>query len=424
MIIHVVQSDDTIYSIADKYGISTSRLIQENGLMDPDNLVVGQTIVIVYPEQIYVVQEGDTLVSIAEDTGVSVMQLLRNNPYLLDREVLYQGETLVVSYADEKIMDTTTNGYAYPYINRDTLRKNLLFLTYLSIFSYTVKPDGELNDIDDIEIIDIAKSFGVASIMVISYIMLDGTINNEIFHNILNNRDIRNNLIENIYRVIKIKGYYGINIDTPSILEEDRELYYEFISIITEEFNREGIKVFVTITPNSFKSKIGTNELIDYTKISNISNGVILLTYSWGYASETSIEETPFYLLEVLLQIITSQIPPEKTTIGLSNIGYIVEIPFVVGETRASSMSSTNVIQLARNVGAEINYNEINLLSYFFILNTGNYFVYFHDVRAVEAFFYLISKYGFNGMGIWNVMYFLPQTFLFINTQYNILQVI
>ena len=65
MIIHVVQSGETINSISDYYKIPVDRLILENGITNPGNLAVGQTIVIVQPETLYVVQTGDTLESIA-----------------------------------------------------------------------------------------------------------------------------------------------------------------------------------------------------------------------------------------------------------------------------------------------------------------------------------------------------------------------
>jgi len=65
MIIHVVQPGETIYTIANNYNVSITRLIVENGLTNPEHLVVGQTIVIAYPEEVYIVQEGDTLESIA-----------------------------------------------------------------------------------------------------------------------------------------------------------------------------------------------------------------------------------------------------------------------------------------------------------------------------------------------------------------------
>lgn len=79
MNIHVVQPRETLSSIAEMYGVSVEKLLQDNELNNPSHLVSGQTIVIVYPEQIHIVQEGDTLQSIAEQYGISILQLLRNN---------------------------------------------------------------------------------------------------------------------------------------------------------------------------------------------------------------------------------------------------------------------------------------------------------------------------------------------------------
>ena len=47
MIIYVVKKGDTIYKIANEYGVSAEKIIELNELENPDNLVVGQTIVII-----------------------------------------------------------------------------------------------------------------------------------------------------------------------------------------------------------------------------------------------------------------------------------------------------------------------------------------------------------------------------------------
>jgi len=60
MVIHVVQPGETIISIAEYYNIPVDRLILENGIANPDNLAIGQTIVIVQPDVLYTVQLGDT----------------------------------------------------------------------------------------------------------------------------------------------------------------------------------------------------------------------------------------------------------------------------------------------------------------------------------------------------------------------------
>jgi spore germination protein len=60
MDIYVVQSGDNIQLIVNKYGITVERLISDNGLINPYSLVVGQTLVILYPKKTYIIKQGDT----------------------------------------------------------------------------------------------------------------------------------------------------------------------------------------------------------------------------------------------------------------------------------------------------------------------------------------------------------------------------
>lgn len=168
MIIHVVQKGETISSIAEYYGVSIERLILENEIKNPNKLVDGETLVILYPEITYTIREGDTLKGIADYYGVTVMQLLQNNPFLSNRMYIYPGEAIVIKYKDDKIMKLSTDGYAYPFIDREILIKTLPFLTYLTIYSYTVTAEGEIFEVDDEEIIQIAKEYGVAPIMMLT----------------------------------------------------------------------------------------------------------------------------------------------------------------------------------------------------------------------------------------------------------------
>ncbi|MDF2906266.1 MAG: hypothetical protein K0R34_1587 [Herbinix sp.] len=94
MEIYVVQMGDTIDSIAQRFNVTTAKLINENNLTVPDNLVVGQTIIITYPTQLYIVKEGDSLDSIAEAFNVTVMHLFRNNPHLTIRQNIYPARRL------------------------------------------------------------------------------------------------------------------------------------------------------------------------------------------------------------------------------------------------------------------------------------------------------------------------------------------
>ncbi|NLG53430.1 MAG: LysM peptidoglycan-binding domain-containing protein, partial [Clostridiales bacterium] len=105
MVIHIVKPGDTPYSIARQYGVSPDMLINDNELYTQPHLVVGQAIVVQFPEETHVVRPGETLLSIAESYGVSVNQLFRNNPVLNGRPQIVAGQTLVITY-DRQIEGT------------------------------------------------------------------------------------------------------------------------------------------------------------------------------------------------------------------------------------------------------------------------------------------------------------------------------
>ena len=98
MVIHVVRPGDTPYNLAREYGVPLSFLLTDNGLEPSDTLVVGQALVIQFPERTHTVRPGETLDAIARQYGVSLRQLYRNNPILGGRPLLYPDLTLVLSY--------------------------------------------------------------------------------------------------------------------------------------------------------------------------------------------------------------------------------------------------------------------------------------------------------------------------------------
>jgi Predicted glycosyl hydrolase len=426
MIIHVVLAGETIDTIAQKYGKSVESIIQDNELVNPYNLAVGQAIVIVYPKEVYIVQEGDTLEGIANAHNVSLLQLLRNNPYLSGREYIFPGETIVISYDGISKPDITTNGYAFPYINEAILRKTLPFLTYLSIFSYSISADGALNDIDDSKIISIAKDYCVAPIMVISNTTETGTASGDILHSLLNDQEKVNFLIDNILNVLRSKGYYGVNIDIPNVSPEDSQVFNDIISQLSDRLHNEYFKIFVTITPITFEVYAEPNHQIpDFTALAEKVDGVNLLSYSWGRSYNIPIEIIPFYVFRFLLNLYAEQGILKKTTIGISTIGYIWEIPYIEGTSNATSITDTNAAVLAGESNTTIYFNQINLTSYFYLFNnTNNYFVYFNDARGVDPRTKLVPEYGLEGITIWNVMNYFAQLFLVINTQYTIIKVL
>ena len=118
---YIVQSGDTLWSIAKKYGISVEELKAANSLTN-NLLQLGQSLVIpstqippvVEEENIYVVQSGDTLYAIAQKFGTTVTQLIDWNQ--LATTVITPGMKLIVSD-----MVTTPSDMIYTVKKGDSL---------------------------------------------------------------------------------------------------------------------------------------------------------------------------------------------------------------------------------------------------------------------------------------------------------------
>lgn len=424
MIVHSVLPGETIYSIAERFGVSSDWLLINNQLEEQEPLAVGQSLVVLFPKETYTVMQGDDLASIADSHGVSLVQLLRNNPQLSNREYIYPGETLIISYTDEKSMEISTNGYAFPFIDTDTLRMTLPYLTYLTIFYYQITMEGDLVDIEEQELIDIAKGYGVASIMLISTLTDTGVSDIEVAHSLFASLEKQNRLIERVLGIMKVKGYYGLNVDIQDILEEDRQSYLEFLERISNRVKQEGYIMLTTVTPNTFQSKTASMyQGPEYAIIGQLSDSNMLLSYEWGYSFSPRLA-LPLNSVRALIEYATTQISPEQINIGLPTVGYFWALPFVEGKSVANAISYKAALELARDVGAEIQRDEASMAPFFTYTEEHEHVVWFRDAINIAALLGFVVEYNLEGIGTWNIMHFAAGIWMVINAMFDINKVI
>lgn len=284
MDIHVVRPGDNLYSIAQEYGVPVSQLQNDNQLTDPARLVVGQTLVVRFPQQVHTVQVGQTLSSIAQLYGLSVRQLQRNNSVLAGGTEVYPGQTLVISYQQQPEGTLSVNGYAYPFIDKTLLRATLPFLTYMTPFTYGITEEGGLVDLDDAELITMANQGGVAPLMHLSTLTEEGGFSNELASLVLNNTEVQNRLIENLVTTLQAKGYRGLDVDFEFVFPQDAGAYANFIRRLAQTLNPLGLPVIVALAPKTSSQQRGLlYEGHDYAALGAAANEVLLMTYEWGY---------------------------------------------------------------------------------------------------------------------------------------------
>ncbi len=425
MVIHVVKPGDTLYSIAVEYGVPMSQIALDNGLEVPQQLVTGQALVIRFPQVTYSVRPGDTLSAVARRYNVPLRQLYQNNPVLGGAPDLWPGETLVISYRQEPGPVISVNAYAYPSISDALLRSTLPFLTYLTPFTYGFTAAGELVELDDRRLISAARAMGVAPLMHLSTLTEEGGFSNELASLLLNNRALQETLTGNLISALRAKGYAGLDVDFEYVFPDDAGAYADFLASLTRRLDPLGYPVIAALAPKTSPTQRGTlYEGHDYAAIGAAVNGVLLMTYEWGYTYGPPMAVAPLPNVRQVVEYALTEIPPEKIWLGVPTYGYDWPLPFVQGRSRATSISSQQALALARRYGAEIQYDQRAQSPWFRYTDGGtDHEVWFEDARSIRAKLSLIPEYGLVGVRYWNLMRDFPQNWALLSSLYQIRQV-
>lgn len=426
MIIHVVKKGDSIYSIARQYGQPMQKVIADNRLENPGRLVVGQTIVVMADQIPHVVAQGESLYTIARSYDTTVAAILRANPGITDPAFIRAGQVVNIPVPSQQLGSIQVNGYAFPNINRNTLRSTQAFLTYLSIFSYQVRPDGSLAAIPDQEPANAARQAQVAPMMVVTNIKEGASFNSDLAHTILTDQTVQNNLLDNIERTLKEKQYAGLDIDFEYVYPNDRENYNQFLRKVAARLRPQGYLLTTALAPKLSATQTGLlYQAHDYAVHGQVADHVILMTYEWGYTYGPPQAVAPIDQVERVLRYAVSVIPSEKILMGMPNYGYDWTLPFVQGSA-ARSISNTAAVNLAARVGAEIQYDQKSQAPYFnyYDSNRREHVVWFDDARSVEARLRLVEKYKLGGVSYWTINTYFPQNWLVLQSLYQVQKVL
>jgi murein DD-endopeptidase MepM/ murein hydrolase activator NlpD len=128
-VVHVVQAGETLFAIAQQYGVTVNAIVAANEIADPDWIHVGQRLRIPSagaepPPTVstiqYAVQPGDTLALIARRYGTSVQELAERNR-LANPHLIYVGQVLEIPSTGTEVRPA--GGTVYVVQAGDTLAR-------------------------------------------------------------------------------------------------------------------------------------------------------------------------------------------------------------------------------------------------------------------------------------------------------------
>ena len=423
MIIHTVQKGETLNSIGRQYNLTAEYIQNINQLPNPENLVVGQNILILFPKILHTVKYGDTLYSISRQYNIQVNTILKNNPNLSVNPSISTGDIIVIEFDDEKIKDVITNGYTYGDLPDNILRAALPYLTFISPFTYGVEKDASLLRPNAENTLFISSFYRTQPLLHISTITYYGNFNTEAVSVVLNTPSLWETFFNNILYEIETYGYVGVDIDFEFIDPSDSLKYAERVEFLKNNLNKYGYIIIAALAPKTSADQKGLlYEGHNYMAIGSSANYAFIMTYEWGYTYGPPMAVAPIESVKKVLDYAVSEIPPNKILMGIPTYGYDWTLPFIQNGPAAKSISNSEAILTALNYGAEIQFDSYSQSPYFYYTDeSGNmHEVWFEDAKSSLSKLRLIEMYGLAGCGYWNLERPFPQNYMILNSLYNI----
>lgn len=360
--------------------------------------------------QIHVVKPGESLWLIAKRYGSTIKAIAKEN-HLPNPELIHPGQKLIINSTVKPVKEV--NGYLLDLgpSGQSLIRDFGEQLTYITPFSYQVRPNGSIIPLNDEGVLNIAKQEQIAPLMAITNMDNRG-FNSDIAHAILSNIAVQETLINNILTTIQTKGFIGLNIDFEYVFPADKDLYNNFLRRMTEHLRPRGFLISSALAPKISATQQGLlYEAHDYRAHGELLDFSVLMTYEWGWAGGPPTAVSPLNEVKRVLNYAITAIPPQKIMLGIPLYGYDWTLPYVAGESHAETLIPQEAARRAEFYGVPIQYNEeLQAPFYYYFDEQGRqHEVWFEDTRSMQAKYQLVKDFNLRGVSYWVLNSFFAQ---------------
>lgn len=393
---YIVQIGDNLWTLARDFGVSVQDFMEENNLVDPALIQVGEMLNI--PSFSHVIRAGETLSSISRKYGVAAERVIEINKFV-NSTLIYTGQSLRIPIRIKPLIEV--NAYMVK-LNKKELQILGRNFTYVSPHIYEFNEKGFLTGSENYLVLDAAKVNRISPLLVLTNFQA-GRFNSDLVAKLLSDSSVQETLMSEIVNEMKANDYKGLSIDFECIYPNDRDNYTEFLRKVVATMHLEGYSVSTVLAS---RKKADQEEVFceayDYVTHGRIADFIMIMVYGWAGRSDQVI--SPINQIKDVLDYAVKFIPHDKIMLG---------IPLCARDSRMESikdefmqlMSSKDAVELAVNRGITIQYNETYQLSFFHYMDDSGqeHKVLFEDVRSMQAKYDLVKRYELRGISYWEL---------------------
>ncbi|MBM7569902.1 glycoside hydrolase family 18 protein [Aquibacillus albus] len=416
---HIIQPGESLWSIAQGYGVTIESIINENQIEDPNLIYIGQRLKI--PSDFHILKAGETLWAISIKYGVPIQEIVRVNR-IADPSQIYPGQRLIIPEKTKPLIEVNAYITRLNESGQQIVREIGDYLTYISPFSYQVKADGSVRNLNDTELLNVAKVENVAPLMVLTN-FIEGEFSSDLAHEIFINPSVKEKLLNNIVQIMQEKGYIGLNIDFEYIYPQDRENYNAFLRQVVNRLHPLGYSVSTAVAPKYSAEQQGLlYEAHDYAAHGEIVDFVVIMTYEWGWSGGPPMAVAPINEVRQVIEYALTEIPSNKIVMGMPLYGYDWTLPYVEGGPWARTLSPQTAVERAAQYGVSIQFDEKAQSPFYHYYDEQGkeHVVWFEDARSVQAKYDLVKALNLRGVSYWVLGNPFPQNWLVLADNFRI----
>ena len=368
----------------------------------------------------YTIKSSDTMWKIAQNYGITLQELLDANPQIADSNNIWEGLIITVPGSSiypnvPSVPASARESLTYLYAGTPASYMRIIDTSNSSLT--TVCPDYFDIDLSGNLLITPSNKINTEFIneMHIRGVKVTPFISNhwerERGNIALNNAEA---LSTQVAEVIEKYNLDGINIDIENVNEQYRQAYTNFTRLLREKLPSDKlVTVAVAANPNGWNT--GWHGSYDYKALSDYSDYLMIMAYDESYfGGEAGPISSADFFNGSIDYAVKQGVPKSKIVTGIPFFGRF----WKKGQTTGGSgITAADVEFLITNYQSEKHYDEITQSANVTItisqddplpkiwggqtLTAGTYKIWYDDLRATQYKLEQINKYNIRGVGNW-----------------------
>jgi spore germination protein YaaH len=259
---------------------------------------------------------------------------------------------------------------------------------------------GTVNNTADMKYIDWAHKNGYKV-----WALLNNDIEPDITSKVLNNTDVRDNIIRQVLAFSALYKLDGINIDFENINVEDKDSFTQFVRELTPFLKEQGLVVSIDV---SVPDGSGNYSLCyDRIALASAADYVMLMAYDqhWSTSPEAgSVAE--FDWVEYNLKKTLTMVPKEKLLLGIPFYTRLwkeeTDINGIVKVSSPETLSMSEAVKTIKDNSAKVKWDDTSGQYYTeYKKDNATYKIWLEDADSINLKSSLVQKYMLAGAAAW-----------------------